>query len=382
MGCSKARVRTLVVLAAVCLSRPALAGGGAATDAYQGIGERTIEVHGLLDVYAQHDFEQRAGGGTKFRGFDDATGLSLGLLRVTVAHRPDVVGFRVDAGVGDLPNAFMQSDPGATEHPGYARAASYVQQAFVTVRPPPAPELAIDAGKFSTPVGLEDNESSTNWNYSRSLLFTLAEPTYHTGARATYGRREGLSLSAFWLDGWNTNLVGGDGMRSVGAAATWRSDGLVPVEAAVVYEAGLEREPAHLDNPAESFRHELDAYVSTSIRRRLEMAATLDYGRDASGGGVSWWGVAGYMRYRFAPWIAVGVRGEHFSDTDGFMTGTAQRMAGLTGTVRVEHRIGPLYMIGWLEYRRDGSDVPVFPSQATGLVLHQDTLTIAFGAAF
>jgi hypothetical protein len=346
------------------------------------MGEGPLQVHGLLDVYAQHDLQQPASGGVKYRGFDDFTGLSLGLLRLTLAHRPDPLGFRVDAGVGDLPNAFMQSDPGATQHPDLARALSYIQQAFVSFSPPPVPALAIDAGKFSTPVGLEDNESNTNWNYSRSMLFTLAEPTYHTGARATYGGREGLAISAFWLDGWNTNLVGGDGMRSVAAAATWRGGGTDRLEAAVVYEVGLERQPTHLDNPAESFRHELDAYVSADIRERLEVAATLDYGHDASSGGVSWWGIAGYLRYRITPWLALAVRGEHLADTNGFLTGTSQQMAGLTGTLRVEHRVGRFDLLGWLEYRRDGSDVPVFPTHAVRVGLHQDTLTVAFGASF
>jgi hypothetical protein len=372
----------LLAIAVVSTPRLARAGGGAATDAYQGIGEGTLKVHGLLDVYAQHDFQQPASGYTRFRAFDDVAGPSLGLLRLTVAHTPGVVGFRVDAGVGDLPNAYMGSDPDATTRPELARALSYLEQAFVTLRPLPARELSIDAGKFATPVGLEDNESITNWNYSRSLLFTLAEPTYHTGLRATYGHREGFGLSALWLNGWNANLFGGNGMRSFAAAATWRGTGTQPVEAAVVYAAGLERAPTHLADPTESFRHELDAYVSTSIRERLDVAATLDYGRDASGGGVSWWGVAGYLRYRFTPWLALAVRGEHLADTGGFLTGTAQRMAGLTGTLQVNHTVGPFQLVGWLEYRRDDADVPVFPSHAGQLVLHQDTLTVACAAAF
>jgi hypothetical protein len=370
------------VLAAVSTSRLARAGGGAATDAYEGVGERTLEVHGLLDVYAQHDFQQPASGDARYRAFDTVTGPSLGLLRLTVAHAPDVLGFRVDAGVGDLPNAYMQSDPDATRRPDLARGMSYVEQAFVTLRPPPVRELAVDAGKFSTPIGLEDNESIRNWNYSRSLLFTLAEPTYHTGMRATYGGREGLALSAFWLNGWNTNLFGGDDMRSFAAAATWRGTGAEPMEAAVVYAAGLERAPTRLADPTESFRHELDAYVSTTIRERLDVAATLDYGRDASGGGVSWWGIAGYLRYRFTPWLALAVRAEHLADSDGFLTGTSQRMAGLTGTLQVKHTVGPFQIVGWLEYRRDAADVPVFPSRAAQLGLHQDTLTVACAATF
>jgi len=372
-----------VLAAAVSTPRLAWAGGGAATDAYEGIEKRPLEVHGLLEVYAMGDFQQPASGFTRFRAFDDPTGPSLGFLRLTLAHAPDPVGFRVDAGVGDLPNAYMGSDPDATAHPQLARALSYVEQAFVTVRPPPVRELAIDAGKFSTPVGLEDNESITNWNYSRSMLFTLAEPTYHTGLRATYGQREGLSLSAFWLNGWNANVLGGDGMRAFAAAATWRGGPRSNrVEAAVVYAAGLERAQAHLDDPTESFRHELDAYVSTSILERLEVAATVDYGTDARGGGVSWWGVSGYLRYRLTPWLAMAIRGEHLADTDGYLTGTAQRMAGLTGTLQVRRTVGPFQLFGWLEYQRDGSDVPVFPSHAAQPVLHQDTLTVAVAAAF
>ena len=125
-----------------------------------------------------------------------------------------------------------------------------------------------------------------------------------------------------------------------------------------MYTAGLERAPTHLDDPTESFRHELDAYVSTSVLERLDVVATLDYGVDARGGGVSWWGAAGYL------------------------TGTAQRMAGPTGTLQVKHTVGPFQLLGWLEYRRDAADVPVFPTHATQLVLHQDTLTVACAAAF
>lgn len=376
------RVPALVLLAAVSAPRLAWAGGGAATDSYEGIQEGALDVHGLLDVYAQHDFQEPSRGEVRYRAFDGRNGLSLGLLRLTLAHAPGVVGFRVDAGVGDLPDAYMDSDPDATLNPELARVLSYVEQAFVTVRPPPVPGLAIDGGKFGTPVGLEDNESIYNWNYSRSLLFTQAEPTYHTGLRATYGQSEGLAFTAFWLNGWNTNVLGGNGMRSFAAAATWRGRGAVPPQVALVYAAGLERAPMELSNPALSFRHEFDAYASTVVRQRLELAASVDYGTDASRGGVSWWGLSGALRYRVTPWLAVAVRGEHLSDSDGFLTGTVQQLAGLTGTLQVKRRVGPFEVLGWLEYRRDRSDTPVFPSHATQPVLHQDTLTLAGAAAF
>jgi hypothetical protein len=377
------RVRILVVLSAVVSTpRFAWAGGGAATDAYEGIGDETLELHGLLDLYAQHDFQQPASGQVLYREFDFATGPSVGLARLTLAHQPDPLGFRLDVGFGDVPNAYMQSDPAATQYPAYARGMSYLLQAFVTVRPPPVPQLAVDVGKFSTPVGFEDNESITNWNYSRSLLFTLAEPTYQTGLRATYGRSEGFAVSAFWLNGWNANFIDGDQMRSFAAAAKWSGKGKDSTEVALVYLAGPERAPTQLANPTESFRQELDGYVSTSIWDRVDVAATGDYGRDLRNGGVSWWGVSGYLRYRFTPWLALPVRGEYLSDADGFLTGTRQRLWGVTGGLQVQGTVGPFHLVGWLEYRHDHSDEAVFPSGATQLVFHQDTVTLAGAAAF
>jgi hypothetical protein len=368
------------VLAVVCNPRLAWAGGGAATDAYEGIEEGTVDVHGLLDVYGQYDFQRPASGQVQYRAFDTPVGLSLGLLRLTVAHKPDPFGFRVDAGVGDLPNAYLDSDPGRFQSQALARGLSYLEQAFVTVSPLPA--LEVDAGKFSTPVGFEDNESIANWNYSRSLLFTLAEPTYHTGLRATYGQREGFAASAFWLNGWNTNIGAGNGMRSFAAAATWRGKGDDPTQATVVYAAGPERAPTQLADPTESFRQELDAYVSTTLWDHLDMAATFDGGTDTRDGGVTWWGVAGYLRYRFTSWLALAARGEYLSDTNGFLTGVSQRLAGTTCTLQAKYDAEFLRLYGWLEYRRDHSDMPVFPSQATQLVSHQDTLTIAGGVTF
>jgi len=55
----------------------------------------------------------------------------LNFARVTVAHRPPPydepvrgpveIGFRVDAGVGETPNGYLQSDPAATKYPTLSR---------------------------------------------------------------------------------------------------------------------------------------------------------------------------------------------------------------------------------------------------------------------
>lgn len=358
---------------------PARAGGGAATDTYDDVREHAaLDVHALADLYVQH--EESAGGALQLRAFDARSDqLAVNLLRATLAHRPGVLGFRIDAGIGDLPDAFQRYDPAATAHPGLTRGLSYLEQGFVTLVVPAGPGVAIDAGKFATPVGLEDNETPPNWNYSRSLLFTLAEPTYHTGLRATARATRELAFSAFWLNGWNTNVFGGNGMRSFAVAATW-SGPTFDVE--LVYAGGLERAPTRLSDPTLALRHELDASIVYELRSWLSFAATTDYALDASSGGVSWWGIGGYARWRPLPWLAAVLRGEHFADPQGFTTGTPQRIAEATVTAEASTHVGPVRITGRLEYRRDQSDEPVFRTAAPRTLTHQDSSTLGLMTAF
>jgi hypothetical protein len=376
-----ARGLTVLCAAVACSAwtlGSARAGGGAATDAYDGIdAARWLDVHGLVDVYLQHDLEEPGSNQVAFRPFDPESDTpAVNLVRLTLAHRPDWLGFRLDVGAGALADNYLSLDPAATAYPGLSRALSYGEQAFVTAALPGG--LVIDAGKFGTPLGIEDNESPGNWNYSRSLLFTLAEPSYHTGVRATLPVAPRVAVSGFWLNGWDTNVLDGDGMRSFGVAASWTArPGL---DLVADYVAGLEHAPTRLADPTLSLRQALDAYAIYSPRPWLTTAATVDWGADESRGGVGWWGVGGYLRAEILRWLATTARAEHLADPDGFLTATPQRLVEGTLTLEARTTVGPVAVIGRLEGRRDQSDVPVFQGAAPGL--HQDTVTLGLMAAF
>jgi hypothetical protein len=365
-------------MAGLCSGGVARAGGTA--DAYRGIAENApVDAHGLVDLYAQTrlDTPSRA---PAYRAFDPTVdGPALGFARVTVAHRPDALGFRIDAGAGDTADAYLRSDPAASFSPALARVLSYLEQAFVSASLAPGGVVSLDLGKFGTPVGFEDNESLEAWNYSRSLLFTLGEPTYHTGLRATYRATDRLALSVFWLNGWNTNVVAGNGMRSFAVAATWRPK--EAIETTLVYAGGLERAPTRLDDPSLAFRHELSGEVVYTLADRVSLAATSDCGVDAAGGGATFWGVGGYIRARGPSWFSATLRGEHFADPDGFASGKRQWLAAATATLEARGSAHDVLFVGRVEYRRDRSDAPVFPS-AGRPATHQDTLTVSLAAAF
>jgi hypothetical protein len=359
----------------------ALASGGAATDAYDDIdAAAAVDVHGLADVYGVHNFDEPTSGTNHLRAFDFVSGRpALGYLRLTLARRPRRVGFRLDAGFGDVAVGYEHDDPALARHPRWARGASYVGQAFFTAVVPLERPVSIDVGKFGTPVGLEDNESLPNWNYSRSFLYTWAEPSLHTGLRLSCAVTGTLDVSLFWVNGWNANLLGGNTMRSFAGALTWHPT--TSLTLSLTDMAGLERPPTDLAAPLAS-RNILDAFVVLAATEHLSLASSADYGVDGTGAGVDFWGVAAYARVQAWPWLAAALRGEYLADPSGFITATPQGLAEATTTLELRRDAGPVHLVGRLEYRHDRSSARPFDGALPASRGTQDTITVAALAAY
>jgi hypothetical protein len=304
----------------------------------------------------------------------------VGFARLTLAHRPRRLGFRVDVGFGDLTELLFRSDPASLQHPDVSRWLSYFTQTFVSVDLPIGRGLRIDAGKFATPVGYEGNESIANWNYSRGLLYEWAEPSIHTGLAAAYSPSRRIAFSSFVLNGWNVNIPEGAALRSFAVAAVWKpSDAL---RTTLVYMGGPERDPIQFDIRTSTWRNLLDASVVWTPERRISFVLTGDYGHDAARGGVDWWGVAGYARLDPSGWFDAAVRAELLSDPQGFVTGTAQTVAEVTSTLDVHWLDGQRRIATRLEYRHDQSSAAVFEPASSDPRGRQETLTAALLATF
>jgi hypothetical protein len=368
-GRPPARWAAAGLAALVGLASPAArAGGGAATDAY-------------VDLYALHNFNRPSSRTNQLRAFDlESDALAIGLARLTLAHRPGRLGFRFDAAFGDLSVNYAASDPAVVRHPDAARLFSHVEQAFVTVVIPLATAIAVDVGKFSTPVGLEDNEVMLNWNYSRSLIFTWAEPTLHTGVRATFSPARALAVSLFWVNGWDSNLLDGSDMRTVAAAVTYRPR--PELEVAAVYMVGPEHPPSDATFPARGIRQVFDGYLRYRPRRWLAFALTADYGVDTARGTQQFYGISAYERFQPLAWLAVTLRGDYLGDPDGFATGVRQSVAEATVTVEAMRRVGKTNLSARAEYRHDQSTAAVFVTATPTNRYTQDTVALALIAWF
>ena len=90
--------------------------------------------------------------------------------------------------------------------PGGLGFAQYLKEGYFSYLAPVGKGLQVDVGKFVTPMGAEVIESKDNWNYSRSLLFTWAEPSVQSGLRVSYDFGD-WAASLFWLNGFSTLKV-------------------------------------------------------------------------------------------------------------------------------------------------------------------------------
>ncbi len=351
---------------------------GSLSDAYEGIAAKLIDFHAFVDAYESTAFNTPEARQGDLNVDDPSSGVGLAWARARIAHRPDGFGFLVDLGAGETSDAFLAEDPANVQHHTYAEVMSHVAQAFVTAVAPVGHGLEIDVGKFVTPVGFEEIESWTNWNYSRSLVYEWAEPSVHTGVRLTYPVSHQLTLAGFWLDGWDANLVDGNGMRSFAAAAQWRPGSGFEVDA--VYMAGLEHPP--LRPGGLSFRNLGDVYASYWPNHYVGFALSTDAGiDDGIAGNAKFGGVAGYVRVQPEHWLAFSARLERYYDREGFTTSLPQTLD--EGTLTAELKVDklPVKFATRFEYRHDRSSSETYDPE-TGFRSHKDSLILSLLALY
>jgi hypothetical protein len=331
---------------------------------------KQTEVSGFVDVYVGYNFNTPSTRQAQVRNFDiQHNSFSLNLAELSLEKKPTAdsrAGFRVDLDYGPTATLVSAAEPGGTQ------TFQNILQAYASYLAPLGQGLQFDIGKFATPMGNEVIKTRDNWNYSRSLLFTLAEPYYHAGVRVSYSVNDHVSLSAHLVNGWN-NVVDNNSGKTVGVQATLKPSAALTIVQS--YMGGPEQANDNTD-----WRHLVDTVLTYTATPTVSLAMNYDYGRDTiAGSSVTWQGVAGYLRYQPKQWFAITPRAEYYDDPNGTTTGVTQKVKEATLTVEFKHKDGMLLRA---EYRHDMSDTPFFLKNVSSLVKHQDTLTIGVVYAF
>jgi hypothetical protein len=345
---------------------------------------RDVELSGFVDTYYTYNFNKPAKecgqvGNVKIfnclHNFDVAhNSFSLNLAELALEKKPTDSsrgGFRVDFDYGTAAAMVGGTEP--TGSPNYYT----IQQAYLSYLAPTKGALQFDFGKFVTPFGNEVIESKDNWNYSRSLLFALAIPYYHQGLRVTYSPNDKVTVAGYLVNGWNNSVDNNTGKTGIFSITFKPNAALTLIEN---YGGGPEA-----NNTNTGMRQLSDTVLTYTVDKKTSLALNYDYGKDAAltsvtgASGVTWQGIAAYLKYQSNDWFAIVPRYEYTKDKDGFMTGASQNVQEFTLTAEFKHKDG---VVMRLEYRGDFSNNPYFFTDTGALKKTQQVFTIGWIYAF
>jgi len=377
---------------------PAAAAAPAAAPPTWSIGP--VDFSGTIDGYYNLNFGHPMPGGNNgsetnylYNFNTPANQFSLNMAKLGMAHMPDPVGFEFDFMYGNT-NAIIPHTTGFDE---------FVENAYISFKPAVAKGIELDFGKFVTSAGAEVIESYSNWNYSRSLLFSWAIPYYHFGLRSTIPVGKKWVVGAQVVNGWN-NTVDNNSAKTLGltAAGTYSKFAI-----AANYYGGPE-------NPGTNagWKDLYDATLTLTPSAKMAAYINYDYGDDKlynvapfnNGAKVHWDGIAGALHFMPTSKWSFTPRFEWFDDANGFaMLGSSlganlaavrQQVKEFTGTVEYKWLEGLMFRG---EYRYDWSTASTFlkgsePVCGTGRITpqscpgdfglgnskNQSTLTFAF----
>lgn len=372
-----------------------------------------IAIDAFIDSYYSLNYQtpKPQGGRNRFRAFDQNNGFSVawaGLnLAYSDAHFGGVLELRFGPSAGRLAGA--DADAGLEN----------VKQAYASWRPGGADGiLTLDIGKFDTFVGAEVADSHLNYNYSRGLLFWLAQPYYHTGLRANLDLSDQVWLTGLVANGWNNSVDNNFG-KTFGlqvnfATAPAASGGAPLFDAHLAYIVGPEQQDyaviedycdragtgetfnpfargcdtqypgassdlaRDLGGSNSELRHLIDLVVGVNPSPDLSLVANFDLGFDRGRVGSlvaeqppgftsqSFWGVSAAGRYQFTPQWAGALRAEILQDADGRVTASddpyivnVQDLALYEGTLTAEYAPVPNLILR-LDNRLDYGNERVF----------------------
>ena len=335
-----------------------------------------MELSGLIDGYYSYNANRPTdlanGQINDLYNFNDKTDqFSLAEARLTLNHDPDPVGARVDVVFGRV-NTLMN---GGGE-------GNYLEQAYMSLKPPKAKGLELDFGKFVTSAGAEVIESKDDWNYSRSLLFAWAIPYFHFGLRTSMPVGKSETVGVQVVNGWN-NVTKTNGGATIGLTSAWVKP---KYTWNLNYYVGPENQYTQ-----HGYRNLIDTTLLLTPTANFNAYINYDYGQNRDGlyntpDGMAgdtalnhWQGIAIAARQQVTGTQSLAGRFEFFHDMNGFSTGVAQKLKEFTATYEYKWAAG---LESRLEFRRDWSDQPFFHKGDYNMVDAQSTLTAGFVAFF
>jgi hypothetical protein len=226
----------------------------------------TMDLSGYVDGYFSYNHNRPANETNEGYNFDDQDQFSLEAAKVTLNHDPDPVGAHLDVIFGNT-NRLIQSN---------GLGINYIEQAYISVKPPKAKGFELDFGQFATSAGQEVIETMSNWSYSHGLLFTDAIPYYHFGIRTSMPITKTWTAGVQVVNGWN-NVTDNNGGVTIGLTSslvkpkyTWNTNYYVGPE-----NSGIT--PPSYAGTQRGYRNLIDTTLLLTPTAKFNMYVNYDY---------------------------------------------------------------------------------------------------------
>ncbi len=203
-------------------------------------------------------------------------------------------------------------------------------EANVTVHLPWLTEGGIDlkAGQYSTPIGFETIDPSTNPFYSHSYIFNFGLPLKHTGILSTTHVNDVLDIWGGIDSGVNTSLGSGDnngapaGLFGLGFNLL---DGNLTILA--LSHIGPENPSRVVPNADSYMRYLSDITVTYKATDKLSFTTEVNHIRDDFARADAY-GAAQYVQYTLSDTLTLNGRAEIYRDNSGFFVGAFPQKLG------------------------------------------------------
>lgn len=345
---------------------------------------RGTTVNLLFDGYYEYNFNSPVGRSNLLRAYDVmSNSFSINQADLILENAPDPdhgkrYGARIDFQYGQATQT-LQGNPANEPRPDIYRA---LFQAYGTYIVPAGSGLRVDFGKWASALGIENNYTMQQNDYSRSFWFDFL-PFYHMGFRTSYQVNKWLAAN-YWLvngaqqtedfNGFKDELFGV--VLQPKPSFSWTLNYYFgqehPDMAFVPGGVGLpviQGEPfVPIPNAPTGKLHIFDSYASWNASSKLSVALEGDYVIErlyTNSAPAHTDGGAAYVRYQLTPKFALASRGEYLSDRGGLLSGTTQALKEVTLTG--QYQLGAGFMM-FDEWRRDFSNRPYFLSDTLGVL--------------
>lgn len=294
---------------------------------------RNLTVSGYVDgSYNYLVNSNRFISGEYDRVFDvQPNGFSLQQLALTILKDPD-------QGLGGLVNFVLGSDanymapqginPNMT---GIENIGFTVPQAYIQYR---IKQWTIQAGAFSALSGIESYAYPLDDHFSRSMLDGFAENGEHVGVRIFDQVNDEVTLILGSGNGWST-IRDCQRQDSIDYAIQYTKDEWLSLTVdGFTTERYLVSGAVHGQT---SWSTLFDMFGTYYVTKKLSLALNYDYGwqnqavvADGETTKAIWQGIAGYINYNFNDAIVTSLRGEFYTDPQGYTTGVEQDLREVT----------------------------------------------------